>query len=394
MKLLFDLNSLRPPRSGIGYYTQHLLEGLRARSDVEDIAGWMVSEVFEGEKLVRLVNDEIRPPVMHGAATAASVPLVDSLRRMALLQPLRTALHRKASRELRDHFARRGYIYHETNFIASHYSGPTVVTVHDLSHRRHPEFHQKVAVEHLDRGLPSTLKQARAIIADSEYTKKELLELYDVPEKKVVTIYLGVDSSFRPYGALECAPTLERLGLRRGGFVLSVCTLQPRKNLLRLVEAFSRLPVSLRHEFPLVLIGADGWKNSALLSLVEPMAAAGEIIVPGYLPRADLLYLYASATVFAYPSLYEGFGLPVAEAMASGTAVLTSNVTSIPEVAGGAALEVDPLSVDAIAEGLEALLNNSPLRAELAVKGMRRAAELNWESTVEQTCDVYRLLSS
>jgi alpha-1,3-rhamnosyl/mannosyltransferase len=393
MKLLFDLNSLRPPRSGIGYYTQHLLEGLRTRSDVEDVAGWMVSEIFQGEKLLRLVNGEIAPPVMPGAANGASRSLMSSLRRLPVLQPLRTAMHRRASRALRDDFAQRGYVYHETNFIASQYRGPTVVTIHDLSHRRHPEFHQKVAVDHLDRGLPRTLKQARKIIVDSEYTKKELLALYDVPEDKVVTIYLGVDASFRPYAAPECTPTLERLGLRRDGFVLSVCTLQPRKNLSRLVEAFGRLPASVRRELPLVLIGADGWKNSELLSLVEPMIAAREIIVPGYLPRADLLHLYASATVFAYPSLYEGFGLPVAEAMASGTAVLTSNVTSIPEVAGGAALEVDPFSVDAITEGLETLLSNASLRAELAAKGLRRAAELTWDSTIQQTCDVYRALA-
>ena len=393
MKLLFDLNSLRPPRSGIGYYTQHLLEGLRTRSDVEDVAGWMVSEVFQGEKLSRLVDGEIAPPVMPGAANGASASLMRSLRRLPVLQPLRTAIHRRASRALRDDFAKRGYIYHETNFVASQYRGPTVVTIHDLSHRRHPEFHQKVAVDHLDRGLPRTLKQARTIIVDSEYTKQELLALYNVPEHKVVTIYLGVDASFRPYAEPECAPTLERLGLRRDGFVLSVCTLQPRKNLARLVEAFARLPASVRREFPLVLIGADGWKNSELLTLVEPMVAAREIVVPGYLPRADLLHLYASAAVFAYPSLYEGFGLPVAEAMASGTPVLTSNVTSIPEVAGGAALEVDPLSVDAITEGLEALLNHESLGAELAAKGLRRAAELTWDSTIEQTCDVYRALA-
>jgi glycosyltransferase involved in cell wall biosynthesis len=184
-----------------------------------------------------------------------------------------------------------------------------------------------------------------------------------------------VDSAFQPYDESDCAAALTALGLNYQRFVLSVCTLQPRKNLQRLVEAFTHLPHELRDAYPLVLTGAQGWMNSALLRELEPLVAARQAVLPGYVSRATLLRLFASATVFAYPSLYEGFGLPVAEAMASGTPVLTSNLTSLPEVVAGAAWEVDPYSVDAITAGLERLLTDAPLRAELAAKGRHRAAD-------------------
>ena len=183
---------------------------------------------------------------------------------------------------------------------------------------------------------------------------------------------------------------LSALGLKYRGFVLSVCTLQPRKNLRRLVAAYASLPEPLRREFPLVLIGANGWMNSDLQRYIGALASAGQVVAPGYISRADLMHLLSAAAVFVYPSLYEGFGLPVAEAMASAVPVLCSNVTSLPEVSAGAAWEVDPYSADEIAHGLQQLLEDATLRDDLVAKGLRRAAELTWAATVEQTCGVYR----
>ncbi len=394
MKLLFDLNSLRPPRSGVGYYTQHLLEGLRDEPDVEGLAGWVGAERFEGARLLALINQRValRKGVQFSEGIAAQV--LQKARSLPGLYRGRTVVRAIKSREVRADFARRGYVYHETNFVASRYKGPTVVTIHDLSHRRHPEFHPRVAVEYLDRELPKTLRQAQVVIADSHYTKNDIVEIYGVPESKVVTIHLGAEAAFRPYSSESCAEALTDLGLKHRGFVLSVCTLQPRKNLQRLVEAFAQLPAEIRSTFPLVLIGADGWKNSALMRVIELLARDGQVVVPGYVPRANLLKLYASAALFAYPSLFEGFGLPVAEAMASGVPALTSNLTSLPEVSAGATWEVDPYSIDDIAAGMERLLDDPALRDELIAKGLRRAADLTWEATVAQTCAVYRGLSA
>lgn len=394
MKLLFDLNSLRPPRSGVGYYTQHLLEGLTENREVDGLAGWVGSEGFEGDRLRALIEARValRKGVQFTEGLAAKV--LQKARSMPGLYRGRTIVRAIKSRDLRADFARRGFVYHETNFVASRYRGPTVVTIHDLSHVRHPDFHPRVAVEYLDRELPKTLRQAQKVIAVSEYTKKDIIDIYGLPESKVVAIPLGVETAFQPYPAEVCASALAGLGLRRNGFVLSVCTLQPRKNLQRLVEAFARLPEDMRQAYPLVLIGADGWKNSELLRVIEPLAHAGQVFTPGYVSRDDLLKIYASAALFVYPSLFEGFGLPVAEAMASGVPVLTSNLTSLPEVSAGAAWEVDPYSIDDIAAGMQRLLGDSALRESLVAKGFRRAAELTWDATVAQTCAVYRELSA
>ncbi|GAB6846309.1 glycosyltransferase family 4 protein [Paraburkholderia kururiensis] len=394
MKLLFDLNSLRPPRSGVSYYTQHLLEGLLRQPDVEDIAGWVGSTVFREGSLDALLRaeDALQKAAQFSVGWKASV--LRAARHVPGVYNSRTLVRAFASAKLRRDFSRRGYLYHETNFVASRYHGPNVVTIHDLSHRRHPEFHPRVAVGYLDNGLPRTLKQAQTVIAVSRYTKNEIHEIYGLPDEKVVAIPLGVEPAFQPYGEEFCATALAQLNLRYRGFVLSVCTLQPRKNLARLVEAFARLPRVLRQAFPLVLIGADGWMNSTLMEQAGPLALAGELITPGYVSRTNLLRFFASAAVFAYPSLYEGFGLPVAEAMASGVPVLTSNVTSLPEVVAGAALEIDPYSVDEITAGLERLLVDEALREELIKRGLRRATELSWGTTVEQTCNVYRSLVS
>ncbi|MDR9148731.1 Mannosylfructose-phosphate synthase [Burkholderia multivorans] len=333
MKLVFDLNSLRPPRSGVGYYTQHLLEGLRTQRNIDALAGWAGRSVYEGDSLDVLMRDPAGPKNVARLTRGPVAAAVRLARSVPGIYEARTLVRRWASARLRDDFAARGYIYHETNFIASPYSGPTVVTIHDLSHHRHPEFHPRVAVKYLNDGLPRTLEQARAVIAVSRYTKQAIHEIYGLPDDKVIAVHLGVEPCFRPRGEEECESMLSRFGLRYRGFVLSVCTLQPRKNLRRLVKAFSRLPVAARRAFPLVLIGADGWMNSPLMREIEPLVKAGQLIVPGYVSRDDLVQLFAAAAIFAYPSLYEGFGLPVAEAMASGVPVLTSNVTSLPEVA-------------------------------------------------------------
>lgn len=394
MKLLYDLNSLRPPRSGIGYYTQHLLEGLLERDDIEDIGGWVGTKYFDRGGVIGLLSSE--DALERGAQFSEGwkASLLRAARSLPGVYHGRTVVRRIKSAGLRAQSARRGFIYHETNFVASPYAGPSVVTIHDLSHRHFPEFHPQAAVDYLDRNLPDTLQQVSKVIAVSEYTRRDAIEVYGLPEEKVVAIPLGVEPCFRPYGAHECEAVLNSLALKRRGFILSVCTLQPRKNLTRLVAAFAKLPADMREAFPLVLVGADGWMNSTLLRDIERLAQARQVILPGYVSREALLKLYSSAAVFAYPSLFEGFGLPVAEAMASGVAVLTSNATSLPEVTAGAALEVDPYSVDDIAAGLERLLCDEALRDALITKGLARASGLTWDATVRSTYDVYRSLAA
>lgn len=394
MKLLYDLNSLRPPRSGVGYYTQHLLEGLFNQSDIEEIGGWVGSKYYDRGGMTNLLSEENSLEAGAQFSEGWKASLLRAARSLPGVYQGRTVVRRIKSSSLRAECARRGFIYHETNFISSPYTGPNVVTIHDLSHRHFPEFHPQAAVDYLNRNLPDTLKQVHKVITVSEYTRRDTIEVYGLPEDKVVAIPLGVEPCFRPHSANDCESVLTKLELKRREFILSVCTLQPRKNLTRLVAAFAKLPTDMREAFPLVLIGAEGWMNSDLMRDIERLAQAKQVILPGYVAREALLKLYSSAAVFAYPSLFEGFGLPVAEAMASGVAVLTSNVTSLPEVTAGAALEVDPYSIDDIAAGLERLLLDEALRDTLIAKGLARAADLTWGATVRRTCDVYRSIAA
>ncbi|APQ12464.1 hypothetical protein BJP27_13495 [Pseudomonas oryzihabitans] len=294
------------------------------------------------------------------------------------------------STRARESFSRQGYIYHETNFIAANYNGSSVVTVHDLSHNRFPEFHPKEAIRYLNKGLPETLRKVRSIITVSQFTKDELVSLYDVDESKIETIHLAAGNDFKVRGESECYSTLSASGLKYKKYILSVCTLQPRKNLSRLVQAFSALPDGYRTEFPLVLIGANGWMNSSLLHLLQPLVVKGQARVLGYISQSDIPLFYAGAMLVAYPSLYEGFGLPVVEGMASGVPVLTSSTSCLPEIAGGAACLVDPIDTEAMVNGMRMILDDSAYRSALITAGLARAAEFKWADTIAKTVSHYQ----
>lgn len=399
MKLLFNAQSLVGPKTGIGVYTQHLIKALLAKPVATEIAGFVGRRVMVGTAFEDWLSEE------EGAFAVAQDSGGDKNLKQSMLKSMKSVLRsvpgmypiRHGLREFQGQialrpFAKAGFLYHETNYIPVRYPGKTVITVHDLSHVRYPDFHPPERVAFMNAKLGRSIDKADLIITDSAFVQSEILEVFPSAEGKVVVTHLGVDGEFHPRPEEEVQGVLQRLGLRYRGYVLSVGTLEPRKNLARLIEAYARLPEALRQEYPLVLVGGEGWKNKELLQRVQKMEMRGEIVRTGYLPRSQVLDLYAAAAVFAYPSIYEGFGLPVLEAFASGTPVLTSNVTSMPEVSGGAAKEVDPFNLDDISKGLLVLLQDPSCRLNLAESGLKRAAQFTWSNCADQTIAAYQMI--
>jgi alpha-1,3-rhamnosyl/mannosyltransferase len=234
------------------------------------------------------------------------------------------------------------------------------------------------------------LQEARHIITDAQSTRRELIEIFNLPADKISAIHLGVDARFLAPNLPTAAQTLARFDVRPQHYLLSVGTLEPRKNIERTLLAYATLPANLRGSLPLVLTGGKGWKDEAILARIKQIKPPGRVVLTGYVAHQELLALYASCTVFVYPSLYEGFGLPILEAMAAGAPVITSNTSAMPEVAGDAALLVDPMSVDAIAAAMQRLLEDRELAAALSARGKERARGFTWARTAQETLKVYR----
>ncbi|HEY8598504.1 MAG TPA: glycosyltransferase family 1 protein [Thermomicrobiales bacterium] len=268
----------------------------------------------------------------------------------------------------------------------------TVVTIHDLGYRAFPEAHPWRSRQYLDWSTRWSAAVARRIIVPSAATARDLHAAYGTPHAKITVVPHGYHPRFRPLPADEIARGLKWLGLTQP-YILFVGTLQPRKNLARTLAAFEQLCArGLPHR--LVLVGQRGWLDNPLFAAIArpDSPAHGRIDITGYLPDDDLPLVYNGAAALAFPSLYEGFGLPTLEAMACGTPVLTSNTTSLPEVVGAAAITVDPLDTDAIAEGLLRIVSDATSGAELRTRGLAHAQEFSWRRAAEQTLDVLEVV--
>jgi glycosyltransferase involved in cell wall biosynthesis len=266
----------------------------------------------------------------------------------------------------------------------------SVVTVHDLGYLHYPGAHPLLDRLYLDLSTRYNARAARRVIAVSQATQDDLVQYYGLEPDKITVVYSGWDERMRP---VEDEGTIERVKARygiRGEYVLYMGTLQPRKNLGRLLEAVARLrKEAQRGKAPgLVIAGRKGWLYDPIFQQVERLGLESEVVFPGYVPQDDLPALLSGARLFVFPSLYEGFGLPVLEAMACGTPVVCSNVSSLPEVAGDAALLVDPLDVKGMAEAMNRLVQDEGLRTELVERGYRQVRQFSWERCARETLAV------
>ena len=269
--------------------------------------------------------------------------------------------------------------------------GPNVViTIHDCIFLRHPEWFRWERAQYYRWAGQRSARRSARIIADSEATARDVRECMGIARDRIDVIPLGVDTAFAPATPEASAAARVQYGLPDRHF-LYVGTLEPRKNLARLVRAWDSVAADLPVD--LVIAGRDGWKTAEIHAAIQSAKHRDRIHLPGFIAQDDLPAVLSGARAFVWPSLYEGFGLPVLEAMACGTPVLTSNTSSLPEVVGDAALLVDPEDGTAIAAGLRALSQDDALHARYTAAGPQRATEFKWQRCAEQTLGVYKVLA-
>lgn len=267
---------------------------------------------------------------------------------------------------------------------------PIVTTIHDTVWRTMPETFPWKDRMVLDTFIPGTIRRAAAVTTGSQFSRSEILRYFPQAAGKLHVVPYAVDERFRRVGD---EPQLETVRRKYGlppRFILSVGVLQPRKNVESLIRAYGQLSPDLRREYALVITGKRGWLDAQLPQVARE---AGEgIFFTGYVADDELPVLYSLASCFAYPSLYEGFGLPPLEAMACGTPVIASDVASLPEVTAGAAVLVNPWDVSALTAAMEQVLHDQPLRERLIGAGLQRAAQMTWERSATALLDVLRLV--
>lgn len=370
MRIAFDGTTLRPGRTGVGYYTEHLLRHVAQQSPDDEIV-----VISNGA----LDTTRPLPPRIQSALSGSRLP------RMLWMQ---TVVPRLLHRVQAD-------VVHFTNGMVPIVSRvPTVVTIHDMSLTLYPRCHppRRVLLNRPLVGLAA--RRADAIITVSESAKHDIVRIYGLDPGRVHVVHEAAAPSFRPICDVHHLEQVRRQYGLPERFILYVGTIEPRKNLPKLIEGFAqrRKRGDIQHQ--LVCVGPYGWLSRDIDALIHRLQIADAVRFTGYVPFDDLPALYNLAEMFVFPSIYEGFGLPVIEAMACGTPVLTGRVPALEEVSGGAVEQIASLEPEAIGESLVRLAASRERREALRQRGLERARTFSWERAARETHNVYALAAA
>jgi len=389
MRIGIDYTAAVRQRAGIGRYTRGLVNALLELDTENEYVLLVASRGVARPRPSPEAQAEVYPggegrrPNVHWRC----LPLTD--RHLAILW------HRLQLPLPVESFTGPVDLFHSPDFtLPPAWRARTLVTVHDLSFLRYPEGADPRLRAYLMDAVPRSVRRADHVLADSQNTRDDLVALLGVPPEKITVVYPGVEPRFRPLddpGVLSAVRERYRLPER---FILHVGTLEPRKNLVRLMEAYALLSEHgvATDEVSLVVAGGRGWLYEGIFQAVERLGLAGRVTFTGFVRDEDLPALYNLADLFVFPSVYEGFGLPPLEAMACGTPVVVSNTSSLPEVVGQAGLLVSPTDVGALAEAMARALRNGELRARLRARGLEQARRFTWQKVAEETLRAYRSL--
>lgn len=373
LRIALNGSALLSPLTGVGQYAKSLAEGLTTTGDL-DIAYFYAATW----------SNEIRTEPIK------SIGAVKEFIKKFVPYPYRVGRALQQWRFNRGLKRLRLQLYHEPNFLPFNFDGPTVITAHDLSWIRYPETHPGERVAVMNELFPIALARADHVLTDAAYVRQEIIDMFGVAPDRITSVPLGARSIFHSRTSDDCQSALGKWNLDYRGYVLCVGTLEPRKNLELAIRAYVGLPASFRQRRPLVIVGMKGWLTSGLESLMHPLLVTGEIRPLGFTSEATLAALYAGALVLVYPSLYEGFGLPPLEAMASGTPVIVSDRSTLPEVVGTAGVQIAADDEVGLREALLRFDGDSSFWQQRADASLIQASRFSWERCARETLSIYR----
>ncbi len=358
MKIGIDASPIFHQRGGVGTHTLHLIENLlKLKSDHQF---FLYSSRLSDESFPFLTQKNIQ-----------------------LIYGNKLYLRYRIWKERID-------IVHGTNFRLPGYGRKgNIITIHDLALVKYPSFGKKFGGRFSFWRTKKRALRADRIIAVSKSVLEDIVQFIGAPEEKIKVIYNGVDPFYFPDDNQEVFLKIrQKFGIKKERYLLFTGTIEPRKNVKTVLKAFSRNK-KIRKDFNLVLAGGKGWKNSDIQQFIIDEGLLEEVVITGYISREELRVLYSCASCFVFPSIYEGFGIPLLEAMACGVPVICSNSSSLPEVVGDAAITIDPHDIDGFSTGMEKIVEDEGLRKNMILRGFERVKHFSWEETAKKTLQVY-----
>lgn len=377
MKLVFASDCIKYPLTGIGRYALELATQLATNSEIKTL------HYLNGRHLV----EHLPVPIENGAVE----PRMRSVLRK---NPLITGAYRYIYPWLKSRAINQATdaVFHSPNYFLPPNVDHAIATFHDLSIFTWPECHPADRIKFMRKEMLLSLKRADRLLTISEFSRQEIASYFNYPLDKIDTTPLASSVQFYPRPESETAEFMQRVDLKHGKYCLYTGTIEPRKNIVTLLDAYEKLPILIRDHYPLVLCGYAGWGSEEIHRRFKRGEHEGWIKYLGYVASLDLPLLFAGANTFLFPSLYEGFGLPVLESMSSGVPVVCSNAASLPEVVGDSAIMCEPMDVDGFTQAIQCAIEDNLWRSVAIESGINQAKSFSWARCAEETVSAYKKL--
>ncbi|WP_027713649.1 glycosyltransferase family 4 protein [Dickeya chrysanthemi] len=384
MKIIISSDSVKFPLTGIGRYTYELITAFKEfefLNEIKFLNGYSVTSdlTYSHDILNQGVGNTLKRSLLNSLKNSNS--FVNAYRLASQY------LKRNALSSYKDH------IFHGTNFFVPKFDGKSISTFHDLSPFVMPGCIESKRRSFLQKQLSESVKNATFFITDTYHTKKEFIDYFGIPEDRVKAVHLACDINFKERSEKQVFDVINKYELVYKNYLLCVCTIEPRKNLDVLLDAYELLPENIKSNFPLVLVGHEGWCSEGTHAKIRRMANKGYLKYLKFVHHHELPMIYSASRLFVFPSLYEGFGLPLLEAMSSGVPVICSNASCLPEVAGNSALFFEPSDVDGLNKILINTVQDNDILLRYSKLGIEKSSKFSWQKCAMETFEVYKELS-